>query len=91
MHTILDAEHETVHAAFQEPFEKALAVACAITVLRKGCRWQLLLIPYQNHLLRFVLERYEAIQLDGLAGLVDDQVFDIILPNDIKPLDSRHG
>lgn len=86
MHTILDAEHETVHSAFQEPFEKALAVPCAITVLRKGCRWQLLLIPDQNNLLWFVLKRYEAIQLDGLAGLIDDQVLDIILPNDIKPL-----
>jgi hypothetical protein len=88
MHTILDAEHETVHSASQEPFEKALAVACAITVLRKGRRWQLMLITDQNHLLWFVFERYEAIQLDGLAGLVDDQVLDVILPNDIKPLNS---
>jgi len=90
MHTILDAEHKAVHSTLQKPFEKALAVPCAITILRKGRRWQLLLITDQNHLLWLVLERYKAIQLDALACLVDDQVLDVILPNDIKSLNGRH-
>lgn len=90
MHAVLNAEHEMVNAAFQEPFKKALAVPCAITVLRKGRRWQLLLVSNQNHLLWLMLEWYEAIQLDALARLVDDKILDVILPNYIKPLDRRH-